>query len=86
VEYTFLFSTLLALTIHVNRGTTDVGQNILKAAIDLFTDGDSSQLKIHILIHNAAVTEFGTIETQTLQGIDDLFNVNGSSSLTSSPA
>ena len=63
--------------IRAYSGKVDVGENILKAAVDLFSDGNASQLKIHILIHNAAMTDFGTIETQTLQGINDLFNVNG---------
>jgi len=62
--------------VQADVGKVDAGQKILKAAVDLFADGDASLLKIHVLIHNAAMTEFGTIETQTLQGIDDLYNVN----------
>jgi NAD(P)-dependent dehydrogenase (short-subunit alcohol dehydrogenase family) len=54
----------------------DIGQQFLKAAVDLFADGDASQLKVHILIHNAAAGEFGTVESQTFEGIDRLFQVN----------
>jgi short-subunit dehydrogenase len=61
----------------VNRADADVGQRFLKAAVDLFADGDASRLKIHILINNAAIGESGFLESQTFEGIDRLYHVNG---------
>jgi short-subunit dehydrogenase len=65
----------------VYRGEADIGQQFLKAAVDLFADGDASQLNVHILIHNAGAGGFGTVESQTFEEIDRLFHVNGEPSL-----
>jgi len=61
----------------------DVGQKFLKASVDLFADGDVSQLKIHILVHNACNPAFGPLDTQTVELIDDQLKANSSSCLSS---
>jgi len=62
--------------VQADSGMVDVGEKILKAAVDLFARGEPSHLKIHILVHNAAISGFATLETETLQGINDMFNNN----------
>jgi short-subunit dehydrogenase len=59
----------------------DISEIFLKVAIHLFANENASSPKIHIFIHNAAVSTFGTIDTQTLQDIDNSLHVNGLFSL-----
>jgi 3-oxoacyl-[acyl-carrier protein] reductase len=72
------------LFIYVYRGDVDIGQKFLKASADVFTDGDISQLKIHILVHNAADARFLSLEEETWESINDQLQANSSFCLTAS--
>jgi NAD(P)-dependent dehydrogenase (short-subunit alcohol dehydrogenase family) len=50
----------------------------LKRAADLFVGGDTSDLKIHIIVHNAALVADNMLEEETAENINAIFNVNGS--------
>jgi len=62
--------------LHANVGDVDIGQKFLKSSTDLFADGDASQLKIHILVHNASDTRFGYLEMETWESINDQLQTN----------
>jgi len=62
--------------LHASVGDVDIGQKLLKASADVFADGDISQLKIHILVHNASDTRFGLLETETWESINDQLQAN----------
>ena len=81
---TFWLARHYRLFIYVYRGDADIGQKFLKASTDVFTDGDISQLKIHILVHNAADARRGFLETETLESINGQLEANSSFCLTAS--
>jgi NAD(P)-dependent dehydrogenase (short-subunit alcohol dehydrogenase family) len=60
-----------------HRGSADIGPQILNGAAKIFSDGDISKLKVHILVHNAAMGHAAILEKQTMEDFDAIFNVNG---------
>ena len=59
-------------------GSVDIGPTTLKRAAELFAGGDTSDLKIHIIVHNAALVDDSMLEEETAENINTIFNVNGS--------
>lgn len=59
-------------------GSVDIGATTLKRAADLFAGGDTSDLTIHIIVHNAALVDDNILEEETAENINTIFNVNGS--------
>jgi len=62
--------------VQADVGSADIGSQILNGAAKIFSDGDTSKLKVHILVHNAAIAPTAILEEQTIEGIDAVFNVN----------
>jgi short-subunit dehydrogenase len=59
-------------------GSVDIGTQILQRAVDLFAEGDQTDLKVHILIHSAALVSNRNLEAETIESFNSIFNVNGS--------
>jgi NAD(P)-dependent dehydrogenase (short-subunit alcohol dehydrogenase family) len=51
----------------------------LKRAAELFTGGDISNLKVHIIVHNAAIVDDKMLEAETIESINAVLNINGAS-------
>lgn len=68
------------MLIAIGSGSEDIGNTTLKRAAELFAGGDVSGLKIHIIVHNAALVDDNSLEAETVETINAVFNVNGSSS------
>lgn len=62
-----------------SSGSPTVGPAFVKAAADVFAEGDEKSLKVHILIHNAAVLIDNNLEDIKIDDFNLLFNVNGES-------
>jgi hypothetical protein len=58
----------------------DIGNTTLKRAADLFAGGDVPGLKVRIIVYNAALVDGNMLEAETVETINAIFNVNGSSS------
>jgi len=59
-------------------GSVDIGTQILQRAVDLFAEGDQTDLKVHVLIHSAALVSNRNLEAETIESFNSIFNVNGS--------
>jgi len=62
--------------VQADLGSADIGPQILNGAAKIFSDGDISKLKVHILVHNAAIYHTTILEKQTIEDFDAVFNVN----------
>lgn len=49
----------------------------MKRAADIFAGGDTANLKIHIIVHNAGLVDDHILEAETVEMIDSIFHVNG---------
>ncbi|KIM90608.1 hypothetical protein PILCRDRAFT_84544 [Piloderma croceum F 1598] len=63
-------------TFQADVGSVDIGSTTLKRAADLFAGGDTSDLKIHIIVHNAALVDDNILEEETAENVNTIFNVN----------
>jgi len=63
-------------TYQADVGSVDIGTITLKRATDLFAGGDTADLKVHIIVHNAALVDDNMLEAETVETINAVFNVN----------
>jgi len=70
-------STPLTQSPGIRSASVEIGAITLKSAADIFARGDKSSLRIHIIVHNAAIVVDNTLEAETIENFNTVFNTNG---------